>query len=422
MAEHKRKILLVCSLVFTASAAIIAGYLLWAATGDRDRVFGCADGSLCDKVLGSRWSLWLGQPVAGIALGFYALFLWCLLALRSSSAGKVGWLPCLVSVATSAGLVILWFIGIQVAVIGSFCVYCLADHALGLLAIACLLIYTKQSGVRPGLAAWLLAPILASGFIAAHIIFEPTRMQVFEIPKVTPPQIDHSLNTRRGADFPIPVKQINETTNPLKSEDPSRRVHLLDDKVHFDIYQIPHIGSSEAEFVIMELFDYTCSHCRELHEHLEAALDRYEDSLTIVALPVPMNSSCNPNITRDHAMHQYACIFAVYSLAVCAVDREQFAPYHNWLMEGKDPPSPEAARSKAEMMIGTGKFESALTNRWIKDWLADGRAMHGLGSTHGIPKLIVGSQIVSVSHIPAEKLFELIETSLGISQSQAEME
>jgi uncharacterized membrane protein len=398
MTKRKHNRLLTGSLILATLAAILAGYLLWATTGERAQVFGCGEGSGCNKVLRSRWSLWLGQPVSLFAIGFYALFLFGILALRTAPEGKTKWLPGFVSIAASAGLVILWFIGIQVVVIGSFCAYCLTDHGLGLLAITGLLIYARQSGVHPGIAAWSLAPILAGSFIALHILVAPTRIQVEDIP----PQ-----------PMPIAHRPSTNTLSPSASQ-LSRRVYILDRNVNFDIYQIPHLGSPEAEFVMVELFDYTCSHCRDLHRHLEEALDRYQDQLAIVTLPVPMHSACNPNITRDIPVHEHACVLAEYSLAVCTFDRNKFAPYHNWLMQGKAPPNPEAAREKAESLLGVENFNAALKEHWVSDWMADGRALHGLGNFHGIPKLLVGKQIANVSHIASPKLFELIENALGI--------
>ncbi len=56
--SHSSKRLLTLSLVFTALVAIVAGYLLWATTGER-QVAGCGEGSGCDAVLGSRWA---GSP------------------------------------------------------------------------------------------------------------------------------------------------------------------------------------------------------------------------------------------------------------------------------------------------------------------------------------------------------------------------
>jgi protein-disulfide isomerase len=310
------------------------------------------------------------------------------------------------TIACSAGLVMFWFVGLQVAVIGSFCVYCLADHTLGLLAVACLLLYAHRAGVHAGIAQWALSLVLAGAFVAAHVVFAPTRIHIVETGEPDP--------IEPGAE----VETLDSTeTNPVADEapaKPSRMVSLQGGKVRFDIYEIPHIGASEAEFVIMELFDYTCSHCRDLHPHLHNALERYGDQLAIVTLPVPMSGECNPYIRITQPVHQHACTYATYSMAVRTYDHDKYVEYHDWLMEGKQPPTPEAARARAVSLLGAGNFETSLTNRFVQGWLDNGRAMYRVAKAGSIPKLFIGSRIANIPHTTSENLFEFIESTLAI--------
>jgi uncharacterized membrane protein len=397
--SHTPRRFLTWCLIFASMATLIAGYLLWATTGDRGQVLGCGPGSGCDKVLGSRWSLWLGQPVSLFALGFYIPFTLCILALSRSRSDSVRWLPWLMVVACSASLVMLWFVGLQAIVIKSFCLYCVADHTLGLLAVACLLLYARRSGVRPGLARWALSLVLVGGFVAVHLAVAPTRIHVVDI-EGPPPFTD-----------PRPT---NLPTIESTAAGPSRMVSLMNGQVLFDIHKIPCLGSPEAEFVIVELFDYTCSHCRSLHPHLHNALERYGDQLAIVTLPVPLNSDCNSHIQITQPVHQDACMYAAYSMAVCAFDREQYPPYHDWLMTAKVTPTAEEARARAELIMGTGSVDNALTNRMVQDWLETGSTMYQRGNRGSIPKLIVGTRIVAIPHTTSENLFKFLESSLPI--------
>lgn len=358
---------------------------------------GCGPGSGCDEVLGSRWSLWLGLPVSLFALGFYVLLAVCILAIQSGRMDGAKWLPWLTAGAWAAGIAILWFVFIQAAVIGSFCVYCLTDHALGLLAIAGLVLYAKRVDVMPGLAKGALAVLLGGAFITVHIVAAPSRMDVVEV---------DDLGSGDSAPLADPIY--------MGPADRSRMVGVMDDRISFDIYKMPCIGSPDAEYVIMELFDYTCSHCRDLHLHLHKALERYGDQLAIVTLPVPMEKSCNPAIQTDNPKHVNACDYARYSMAVCAVARDRFPEFHDWLMTGKEVTSLEKARNRVESVVGKGKFEDAIGDPLVKEWMKDGITLYKVTRLGGIPKLVVGTKVVNIPHTTTKKLFEFLESTLGI--------
>src|SRR5689334_8779270 len=52
------------------AAVALSGYVAWASTAGRSPS-GCGAGSDCEQVLATRWSLWLGVPVAGLGLANY---------------------------------------------------------------------------------------------------------------------------------------------------------------------------------------------------------------------------------------------------------------------------------------------------------------------------------------------------------------
>ncbi len=48
----------------------------------------------------------------------------------------------------------------------------------------------------------------------------------------------------------------------------SREVSFLNGKMRLDMYQEAVIGSPTAKYVVVEIMDYTCPHCRKMHAHL----------------------------------------------------------------------------------------------------------------------------------------------------------
>jgi hypothetical protein len=101
---------------------------------------------------------------------------------------------------------------------------------------------------------------------------------------------------------------------------------------------------------VVKLFDYTCHHCRELH-HL---LHRYANSneVTIISLPVPLDSSCNKLMTRTPPDHVNACEYARLGLAVFRADAGKFATFSDWIFAPARPPALPAARAYAESLVG----------------------------------------------------------------------
>src|SRR5882757_2128858 len=112
----------------------IASYLAWSAL-TQTAVAGCSVGSHagCDLVLTSSWSKWLGIPVAVLGLCCYATLatLSVVLGVRNAQANR--WISTLfVMLAIAAGSVSLWFVGVQIFALQTYCQWCLATDSCGI--------------------------------------------------------------------------------------------------------------------------------------------------------------------------------------------------------------------------------------------------------------------------------------------------
>jgi uncharacterized membrane protein/protein-disulfide isomerase len=144
----------------------VASYLAWHSV-TQTAVAGCSVGSHegCDAVLSSSYSKWLGIPVAVLGLGCYATLatLSVLLGLRNAQANR--WISTVfVTLSVAAAGASLWFVGVQIFALGSFCPYCLVTDtcgiALGVVAtvFAVRAVYAQRGlprspAVQPGLMA-----------------------------------------------------------------------------------------------------------------------------------------------------------------------------------------------------------------------------------------------------------------------------
>ena len=134
--------------VLSTVALGISTYLAWVAFNSTG-VAGCG-GSLfdCDHVLSSRWSRLFDVPVGVGAAALYVGILLTLSFCRSNVSERsqlLAW-RCLTCGSLAAGLAALWFVALQIFVIGHFCSYCLVAHACGLTIAATILWQSPLSG------------------------------------------------------------------------------------------------------------------------------------------------------------------------------------------------------------------------------------------------------------------------------------
>lgn len=124
-----RWIVVVLALVATLDAA----YMTWSSF-THGVVAGCGpDTGGCHEVLTSKWSRAAGLPVALGGLVCYGGILGLALFAGSREFNSQQWLgTALATLAALAAFAGLWFTGLQVIALGTFCYYCLATHLCGL--------------------------------------------------------------------------------------------------------------------------------------------------------------------------------------------------------------------------------------------------------------------------------------------------
>ncbi len=340
---------------------------------------GCGQGSSCDQVLSSSWSrivivpgvLMIPSTLPAVLL--YALMLAATFALRRRGA----WLALMTcgGIALAAGV---WFTFLQVACIGQICNYCSTTHLCA--AIASVLIWlhapiTREThptaiGPRPAVTVAALAVILVAALAAL------------------------------------------QTLQPA----PGTRVSLLQDAIQLDPHRAPILGSPDAPVILVEIYDYTCPHCRLLYQFMCQARQRYGDQLAIIMLPTPLNSDCNRHVTRTKPEQKHACELAKLALAVWLADPPQFTAMHEWLFDHYEQmvfDSPfgsnvEAARRFAEKLVGKDALKQALADPDIDAWISTNNDLfNALGG--GQPKLLLGNLRIDGRPETAQELFDLLE-------------
>lgn len=142
-------------------AASIAAYLTWV-TLTHGTLAACGDESsnlACDDVLRSPWSRVVGVPVSLLGLATYAAILstsgWLVSASRQRFAAWMQ-LSCLTLIVIAFGAAV-WFLFLQLLVIGHVCLFCLTIHVCGIIVAVILLTSTAIEAARRRRPSPLLA-------------------------------------------------------------------------------------------------------------------------------------------------------------------------------------------------------------------------------------------------------------------------
>lgn len=391
---------LLAALLCFCVATLVAVYLAWVSLSGAP-VAGCGPQSPCQRVLQSRWAYWFGIPVSIPAVLAYAALAAAARhrrrGLRASGVTSTpGWVLSLSLVAIGAAV---WFGLLQALVLRSFCAFCLTAH-LTATAGACFLI-RSASRTRPPSGTPSLAPrIVALSLLPIMLLIAGQLL----VRKQT-----HAVST-----LPVPIPTPGDVTS-------GRTLALYNERFTLELAALPRIGPATAPHAVIALFDYTCPHCRAVHDLLVRAQQRFGDQLLIVTLPVPLDSRCNPLVTTTAPENQNACEYARLGLALWRTKPAAFAAFTAWVFVSPRPPSVEATRHYVEELVGANGLQAALADAWIPRQLQTDAALFEANSKRSgvwqLPQLMIGKAL-SVGEIQTlDGLLSLLHENLGLKSA-----
>jgi hypothetical protein len=190
-------------------------------------------------------------------------------------------------------------------------------------------------------------------------------------------------------------------------------VKLYDGKIQMNLEEVPVIGNPNAPHSIVSLFDYACSHCRIMHEHLKEAHRQLGTNLAIVSLPMPLCEKCNRTVKQSPKEHADACDYARIGLAVWRANRKAHPQFDDWMFAPPAPPPLAEVTEYAEKLTGVRVLRTALKDPWIEAQLQRDISVYETNYLHGVgnmPQLIIGTKIYG-SFEKAEDLIRVLHES-----------
>ena len=397
-----------------ALAAVLALILLWEGLG-KVALPGCGPRSGCDEVAASRWARWGPIPVAGPGAAVYlAILVLSLLVGRLTDArwNQAAW-SWLVALGLTAGAAALWFIGLQLWVIKRVCPYCMADHAIGLILAVWIVRgdpswlfagnRVEPGGTRRRIAIGALPILSLAVMIGGQMWMRPATHVVIRADALPAPRPAIAVTPTPAADRTL-----------LNAPGAGRTVSWVEGRVSLPLAGRPILGPTNAPYVVADLFDYTCPHCRELHRQLHQARERYGAQLAVLPVMIPLAGSCNPLVLQTQDSHINACLYARYALAVWMAAPDKFEEFDRWLFEPEQPPPIYEARPFAERLVGAEAFQKALSDPLPDEIIRANMVLFEKLSTQQIPLLLMSKSILVGDPKSLDALFQTLEQELGI--------
>lgn len=217
---------------------------------------------------------------------------------------------------------------------------------------------------------------------------------------------DGSATSKGSASKPEQPVQAKPNQAAKKS---GRLVPMNGGSIKLKAADWPLIGDPDAKHAFIELFDYTCEHCRATNKAIETAKQKLGKDLAVLVLPVPMNQTCNPLIKTSMPAHAESCELSRLAIAVWRVDSEKFKEFHQWMFQGETAPTYSQAFAKASEWVGTEELNKELANSVCSQYVGRNVELYKRTGGGAIPKMVFKQTTIVGEFTSGDSLTDLIK-------------
>ena len=334
----------------------------------------------CDEVALSKYSEVAGIPLGVLGLGYFTALLLLLGAAWSGIKAAADHLHAYaalvgIGVLTSVGLG-----GIAIALIGTYCLVCMAIYAVTLAQLALLF-----AGRRSLIPAGITFKSIGNGGTSALIAVDAV-IGLFHV--VKPAHLPEVLDLPQTA-------ENSAKAQPQPAISPKAQDIPVSKSAYSSLGEDYRKGSDQAKVVVVEFADFQCPACGVLARNVRQLHEEFGDRVLFVFRNYPLDNSCNSSIPGK--MHEYSCKAAV--LARCAGSYGKFWQYHDQLFDHQQDIN-DAKLKQWALAIGlkSDQIETCLNSKDIVAKVKDDVALGNRLALDSTPTVFINGVKVVAGH------------------------
>jgi uncharacterized membrane protein/protein-disulfide isomerase len=354
---------------------------------------GCPDTDLvsCGEVLASRYSRWLGVPLAAAGVLNYVLLAVAgvgAVLTRSSPTRRALWAVglALAGLGTLCGV---WLLIVQIAFVHRFCLLCDVTHACGLASLVLLAVW-RPANVPGGLWAGAGGVALAGTavLVLGQLLLKPEVVATSIVVPPTATQAHGGADTRPAADTqaaaPVPGLRPVNYFDVADSAGTVIATLDLDDEII--------LGDPNARQTVVQFMDFGCPECGQEFELLQQVWKKHPHWFRLVVLIFPGNKECNAYTAR---LRPNVCEIARAALAVRKHSPEHYPEAHALFFKLRATP---LTGGMAWQLV---KQMTGIDDATLQAWQDDPRWLDKIkGHCETLHKICTAEQITRVLSLP----------------------
>lgn len=331
----------------------------------------------CDALNASSYSSIYSIPISGLGLIFYLIvFFYSLIANFSMPNKKGGLVFCFyLSWLAFAYTIYLAYVCFELEIICLFCVGMYLVNILYLLIIP-LAVRIKYGDL----------PALTSKYLKA--IFKKTKTLDFD-PKIKTHIITTIIVFSLGCFFFYQAAQSLEKKRPGFDWQRFLRIHYAHEATPIDVGNRPMWGSKDPAITIALFSDFQCPFCEKAAKNIKPSLAEFKKDVGIYFIHYPLDSSCNPYMTRQ--MHSRACDAS--KATICADKKGKFWQYHDIIFEKRKKLSSKDLKKYAQQLgIDPDWFTECISSEEVAKKLKEDIDLAKEHDVSGTPSVFVNGR------------------------------
>ena len=342
--------------ILFGTALILSFYLAWQSAAGK-ALPGCGPGSGCGQILQSRWSVIGNVPVSLLGAAAYGCLFFFTFR-RTPLPRWQGSLEKMLSVVVLGGAI--WFVMVQAFILKAFCPWCCTAHLLAGTGVVALWI-SRPKVVEKDPSAQLGVIELAVP-LAAVAALALLQSQVPEVERLQEKSLSKSIIASPGT------------------------LSLYNGRMVLDPADLPSIGLPNSTVTAVALTDFTCPHCRELHQTLTRLTAERPGQLQTILLP----ASFDPEARQLHRI----------MLSLWRIKPDAYHMVSGNLADGLINPTVKDVLAAVQKQVDGKFYELAWAQSdWVQDTLRKGEELMALNGKEAgsstLPQLLIRDRLLT---------------------------